>query len=130
MRYLVLVWRNLLRRKTRTLMTLGAIFVSFALFGVLMPAVTAGLTWAPETPPNVATAIESASPCASAMPTMVGCAPPAAVPLKIAAIPAKHRKNVPRNSAVNARVVVISSPLDRRIVPHETASGHMMIRSC
>jgi putative ABC transport system permease protein len=41
MRYLVLVWRNLLRRKTRTLMTLGAIFVSFALFGVLMVVRTA-----------------------------------------------------------------------------------------
>jgi putative ABC transport system permease protein len=41
MKYLVLVWRNLLRRKTRTLMTLGAIFVSFALFGVLMVVRTA-----------------------------------------------------------------------------------------
>jgi len=41
MRYLILVWRNLLRRKTRTLMTLGAIFVSFALFGVLMIVRTA-----------------------------------------------------------------------------------------
>jgi putative ABC transport system permease protein len=41
MRYLALVWRNLLRRKTRTLMTLGAIFVSFALFGVLMIVRTA-----------------------------------------------------------------------------------------
>jgi putative ABC transport system permease protein len=41
MRYLILVWRNLLRRKTRTLMTLGAIFVSFALFGVLMVVRTA-----------------------------------------------------------------------------------------
>jgi putative ABC transport system permease protein len=41
MRYLVLVWRNLLRRKTRTFMTLGAIFVSFALFGVLMVVRTA-----------------------------------------------------------------------------------------
>ena len=41
MKYLVLVWRNLLRRKIRTLMTLGAIFVSFALFGVLMVVRTA-----------------------------------------------------------------------------------------
>jgi len=41
MRYLSLVWRNLLRRKIRTLMTLGAIFVSFALFGVLMVVRTA-----------------------------------------------------------------------------------------
>lgn len=41
MRYLVLVWRNLMRRKIRTLMTLGAIFVSFALFGVLMVVRTA-----------------------------------------------------------------------------------------
>ncbi len=41
MKYLVLVWRNLLRRKVRTLMTLGAIFVSFALFGVLMVVRTA-----------------------------------------------------------------------------------------
>ncbi len=41
MKYLVLVWRNLTRRKVRTLMTLGAIFVSFALFGVLMVVRTA-----------------------------------------------------------------------------------------
>ncbi len=41
MRYLILVWRNLLRRKVRTFMTLGAIFVSFALFGVLMVVRTA-----------------------------------------------------------------------------------------
>ncbi|HUL75027.1 MAG TPA: FtsX-like permease family protein [Vicinamibacterales bacterium] len=41
MKYLALVWRNLLRRKLRTVMTLGAIFVSFALFGVLMVVRTA-----------------------------------------------------------------------------------------
>jgi len=41
MRYLALVWRNLMRRKVRTVMTLGAIFVSFALFGVLMVVRTA-----------------------------------------------------------------------------------------
>ena len=41
MKYLVLVWRNLTRRKVRTLLTLGAIFVSFALFGVLMVVRTA-----------------------------------------------------------------------------------------
>jgi putative ABC transport system permease protein len=41
MKYLQLVWRNLLRRKVRTLMTLGAIFVSFMLYGVLMVVRTA-----------------------------------------------------------------------------------------
>lgn len=36
MRYLMLVWRNLMRRKVRTILTLGAILVSFMLYGVLM----------------------------------------------------------------------------------------------
>jgi putative ABC transport system permease protein len=36
MKYLPLVWRNLLRRKVRTIFTLGSIFVAFVLFGYLM----------------------------------------------------------------------------------------------
>ena len=36
MKYLHLVWRNMLRRKFRTTMTLLSIFVSFLLFGILM----------------------------------------------------------------------------------------------
>jgi putative ABC transport system permease protein len=36
MKYIYLVWRNLLRRKFRTAMTIAAIVVSFLLFGVLM----------------------------------------------------------------------------------------------
>lgn len=36
MKYLPLVWRNLLRRKVRTFFTLGSIFVAFVLFGYLM----------------------------------------------------------------------------------------------
>jgi putative ABC transport system permease protein len=36
MKYLPLVWRNLLRRKFRTVFTLGCIFVSFVLFSFLM----------------------------------------------------------------------------------------------
>lgn len=36
MRYLPLVWRNLLRRKVRTLFTLGAIFIALVLYGFLM----------------------------------------------------------------------------------------------
>ena len=36
MKFLPLVWRNLLRRKFRTIFTIGAIFFAFLLFGVLM----------------------------------------------------------------------------------------------
>ena len=36
MKFLPLVWRNLLRRKIRTIFTLLSIFVAFVLFGVLM----------------------------------------------------------------------------------------------
>src|SRR5262245_4047892 len=36
MKFLPIVWRNLLRRKFRTLFTMGAIFFAFLLFGVLM----------------------------------------------------------------------------------------------
>jgi putative ABC transport system permease protein len=36
MKFLPIVWRNLLRRKFRTVFTVGAIFFAFMLFGVLM----------------------------------------------------------------------------------------------
>jgi putative ABC transport system permease protein len=36
MKYLPIVWRNLLRRKVRTLFTIGAIFIAFVLFGILV----------------------------------------------------------------------------------------------
>lgn len=36
MKFLPIVWRNLLRRKFRTFFTIGAIFFAFVLFGVLM----------------------------------------------------------------------------------------------
>jgi len=36
MRFLPIVWRNLLRRKFRTFFTIGAIFFAFMLYGVLM----------------------------------------------------------------------------------------------
>jgi putative ABC transport system permease protein len=36
MRYFPIVWRNLLRRKFRTVFTIGAIFFAFMLYGVLM----------------------------------------------------------------------------------------------
>ena len=36
MKYMHLIWRNMLRRKFRTTMTLLSIFVSFLLFGILM----------------------------------------------------------------------------------------------
>ena len=36
MKFLPIVWRNLLRRKFRTIFTIGAIFFAFVLFGVLM----------------------------------------------------------------------------------------------
>ena len=41
MRYLPLVWRNLTRRKFRTGFTLGCIFISFVLYGLLMVVRTA-----------------------------------------------------------------------------------------
>ncbi|HEX6974858.1 MAG TPA: FtsX-like permease family protein [Vicinamibacterales bacterium] len=36
MKYFPLIWRNLLRRKVRTIFTIGSIFVAFLLFGILM----------------------------------------------------------------------------------------------
>lgn len=36
MKYLPLIWRNLLRRKVRTIFTIGSIFIAFVLFGILM----------------------------------------------------------------------------------------------
>ena len=36
MKYFPIVWRNLLRRKFRTIFTIGAVFFAFLLFGVLM----------------------------------------------------------------------------------------------
>ena len=36
MKYLPIIWRNLLRRKVRTIFTIGAIFIAFILFGVLV----------------------------------------------------------------------------------------------
>src|SRR6476619_5589436 len=36
MKFLPLVWRNLLRRKVRTVFTILSIFIAFVLFGVLM----------------------------------------------------------------------------------------------
>ena len=41
MRFLPLVWRNLLRRKVRTTFTLGSIFVAFVLYAFLMTIRTA-----------------------------------------------------------------------------------------
>lgn len=43
MRFLPLVWRNLMRRKVRTFLTIASIFIAFLLFGVLM-AVRAAFT--------------------------------------------------------------------------------------
>ena len=34
MKFLPIVWRNLLRRKFRTFFTIGAIFFAFVLFGI------------------------------------------------------------------------------------------------
>ena len=56
-----------------------------------MPAVTAGFTCAPEMPPKLCTAIESASPCASAIATSPPAPPTDPVVHKMAAMPAKHR---------------------------------------
>ena len=36
MKFIPLIWRNLMRRKIRTAMTIGSIFIAFLLFGVLM----------------------------------------------------------------------------------------------
>ena len=36
MKFLPLIWRNLLRRKARTIFTIGSIFIAFVLFGILM----------------------------------------------------------------------------------------------
>ena len=36
MKFLPLIWRNLTRRKIRTILTIGCIFIAFLLFGVLM----------------------------------------------------------------------------------------------
>jgi len=49
MKYLYLVWRNLLRRKTRTVFTLGCILVAFTLYAFLMvirAAFTMGIDFA------------------------------------------------------------------------------------
>ncbi len=47
MKFIPIVWRNLLRRKFRTIFTIGAIFFAFLLFGVLM-AIRAAFSIAPE----------------------------------------------------------------------------------
>lgn len=47
MKFFPLIWRNLLRRKFRTIFTVGAIFFAFVLFGVLM-ALRAAFSIAPE----------------------------------------------------------------------------------
>jgi putative ABC transport system permease protein len=47
MKFLPIVWRNLLRRKFRTIFTIGAIFFAFVLFGVLM-SLRAAFSIAPE----------------------------------------------------------------------------------
>ena len=44
MKFLPIVWRNLLRRKFRTAFTMGAIFFAFLLFGVLM-AIRSAFCW-------------------------------------------------------------------------------------
>ena len=36
MKYLPLIWRNLLRRKVRTIFTLASVFIAFVLYGFLM----------------------------------------------------------------------------------------------
>jgi putative ABC transport system permease protein len=36
MKYLTLIWRNLLRRKVRTIFTLASIFIAFVLYSFLM----------------------------------------------------------------------------------------------
>lgn len=36
MKYLPIIWRNLLRRKVRTIFTIGSIFFAFVLFGILV----------------------------------------------------------------------------------------------
>src|SRR5690348_13274589 len=41
MKYLSLVWRNLLRKKFRTLFTLATVFISFVLYAFLMTVRTA-----------------------------------------------------------------------------------------
>lgn len=41
MKYLYLMWRNLMRKKIRTALTLGSIFVAFVLFGALLAVKTA-----------------------------------------------------------------------------------------
>ena len=41
MKYLHIVWKNLLRKKIRTIFTLLSIFVAFLLFGYLMAVRTA-----------------------------------------------------------------------------------------
>ena len=41
MKYLPLIWRNLLRRKVRTIFTLGSVFIAFVLYSFLMVVQTA-----------------------------------------------------------------------------------------
>ena len=36
MKYLPLIWRNLLRRKVRTIFTLASVFIAFVLYSFLM----------------------------------------------------------------------------------------------
>jgi putative ABC transport system permease protein len=45
MKYLPLIWRNLLRRKVRTIFTTASIFIAFLLFGVLMAIKAAFSMW-------------------------------------------------------------------------------------
>jgi hypothetical protein len=74
------------------------------------PSVTAGLKCAPEMPPNALTATERAIPCASAMPTSPAPLLIGAPVLTMAAIPAKHKKKVPRNSASSDLVLIENAP--------------------
>ena len=41
MKYLPLIWRNLLRRKVRTVFTLASVFIAFVLYSFLMVVQTA-----------------------------------------------------------------------------------------
>jgi putative ABC transport system permease protein len=49
MKFLHIVWKNLMRRKIRTIFTLLSIFVAFLLFGYLM-AVRTRSAWASSWP--------------------------------------------------------------------------------
>ena len=71
------------------------------------PIVTAGLKCAPLMPAKILTAIDSARPCANAMPTRPAPLLIGSDVATIAAIPAKHKKNVPIASASNCLNVYI-----------------------